>query len=474
VAKSEPVPAAAATGGRLPPGRHKLGREFVVRSQRDRMLDAMAQVCAAEGYGRASVPVVARLAGVSRKTFYEQFADREDCFLAAYDAILAQFLERVIAAYGQTELEWPDRLRAAIEALLAFLASEPAFARMCLVEVLAAGPRALERYVGAVGGLAELLAEGRGRVRAAEEPPEDIATDVIEGGAFLIREQILAGRTEELRTLLPDILYATLVPYLGPEEALRHTQPRRSRTSAKARRAAEGTPSGATETQPSRAPEQPAPARERQERWREEAKRARYERMLEAMIDTVAERGYHQTSLSDVAARAGVSRDTLRQQFGDRQGLFIAAHDWLLERLASYVAPAYQQPGAWSQRVSSALDAMLTAIAYRPQGARVAIIEVLAAGREAHQHHLAAIDTFTAYIDQGRKETRNGPNLPPALARIVAGAVAARIHKHVATGRTSELPQLHPELLYIVLLPYIGHREARQHLPMTRPSERAR
>jgi AcrR family transcriptional regulator len=205
---------------RLPAGHHGLPREFVLRSQRERMLDAMAQVCASEGYGGATVAAVIARAGVSRKTFYEQFRDREDCFLAAYDAILARFLGEVIAAFQQPELDWPQRVRAAIRALLAFLAAEPAYARMCIVEVLAAGERANERYTWAVRALANMLEEGRAELPNPGEVPASMAGVVIEGGAFLIREQILAGRTERLETLLPDITYAALVPYLGQDEAL--------------------------------------------------------------------------------------------------------------------------------------------------------------------------------------------------------------------------------------------------------------
>jgi AcrR family transcriptional regulator len=142
-------------------------------------------------------------AGVSRKTFYEQFRDREDCFLAAYDAILAQFLARVTAAYRQPELDWPERVRAAIEALLAFLAAEPAFARMCIVEALAAGERAIERYDSAVLALAGLLDEGRGQLPNPDEVPATMARALIEGGAFLIREQILAGAPSNSRPSCP-------------------------------------------------------------------------------------------------------------------------------------------------------------------------------------------------------------------------------------------------------------------------------
>jgi AcrR family transcriptional regulator len=463
VREGERAVGSEAASRRLPVGRHALPREFVVRSQRDRMLDAMAQVCAAGGYGAATVEAVTARAGVSRRTFYDQFKDRDECFLAAYDAILAQFLERVLAAYGQAELDWAKRVRSAIGAMLSFLASEPAFARMCIVEVLAAGECALERYDAAVGALAGLLDNGRARMPDGDELPGGIAADMVEGGAFLIREQILAGRTDQLESLLPDLTYATLVPYLGPDHALRQAGGNWSAASAQIKRVAQGGRGGALQRPLSPPADPPLAAPHRQRRWREQARRSRRERMLDAMIDTVSERGYHQTSMNDVAARAGVGRDTLRQQFGDKQGMFIAAHDWLAERLADYVAPAYQQPGSWPEQISRALSALLTAIAYRPQGARVAIIEVLAAGPEAHRRHLAAIETFAGFIDRGRDETPDGHRLPPTLARVVAGAAAARIHKEIATGHGGQLPGLHPQLLYLVLLPYLGHQQAQQH-----------
>jgi AcrR family transcriptional regulator len=182
--------------------------------------------------------------------------------------------------------------------------------------------------------------------------------------------------------------------------------------------------------------------------------------MLEAMIDTVAEQGYNATSIVEVARRAGVARRTFYEQFGDKESCFLAAHDWLLERLANYAAPAYERPGPWSERIRRGLAALLTAIAYRPEGARLAMIEVLAAGPRAHRRHLAAIEAFAPYIDEGRNESRFGSRLPPTLARIVAGGVAARIHEQVVTGHTGELRCLHPELLYLVLLPYLGRRRA--------------
>ena len=128
----------------LPRGRHAAPREVVWESQRGRLLEAMALAVAEKGYVATSVADVCARAGVSRKTFYEQFANKEDCFLAAYDAGVAALLAAIEAAVAAA----PDWQSAAADGLVAYLealAANPAFARTFLVEILAAGPRALDR-----------------------------------------------------------------------------------------------------------------------------------------------------------------------------------------------------------------------------------------------------------------------------------------------------------------------------------------
>ncbi|MEX2195031.1 MAG: TetR/AcrR family transcriptional regulator [Thermoleophilaceae bacterium] len=194
-------------------------REFVVSSQRERLIDAMAEACAEKGYRATSVADVVAGARVSRATFYELFHDKEDCFLAAYDTILAQFLGKVIGAYQQ-DATWAQRIRFGLETILRFGASEPAFARMCLIEVLAAGPAAVERYQGGVRVVAALVDEGQDFAEAGRRLPPRVGRAVVGGGVALVRDELIAGRAERLPELLPDLLYTTLVPYLGHEGAL--------------------------------------------------------------------------------------------------------------------------------------------------------------------------------------------------------------------------------------------------------------
>src|SRR3984893_8047947 len=126
------------------PGVNGLPREHVTEIQRVRILAAMAEVAAERGAGAASVAHIVARAGVSRRTFYDLFEDREDCFLAAFDEAVAQAARTVLPAY-EGETGWRERIRAGLLALLVFFEEEPALARLCVVEALAAGPKALER-----------------------------------------------------------------------------------------------------------------------------------------------------------------------------------------------------------------------------------------------------------------------------------------------------------------------------------------
>lgn len=151
----------------LPRGRHAAAREVVLASQRGRLLEAMAQCVAEQGYAATTVAQVIARAGVSRKTFYEHFADKRACFLAAWEVGNEILLAQVVAA-GLEADGWRARLRAGADAFLEVLAAEPDFARSFMVEVLTVGEEALarraeivERFADALAGThAQALAEG--------------------------------------------------------------------------------------------------------------------------------------------------------------------------------------------------------------------------------------------------------------------------------------------------------------------------
>ncbi|MEX2105381.1 MAG: TetR/AcrR family transcriptional regulator [Solirubrobacterales bacterium] len=205
---------------RLPPGRHGLPREFVIHNQRERLIAGLAEAVAENGYAKTTIAHITRHAAVSRRTFYEHFSSKDECFVAAYDTVMAELRECVGAAFEEQD-EWPQAVKAGIGAMLGFLAAEPNLARLCMVEALVAGPVVVERYDAAIQSLVPYFQAGReGRSPDVLSRLSPTTEEALVGGMVsLISRRIFAGRTAELESLLPDLVEFTLTPYLGSAEA---------------------------------------------------------------------------------------------------------------------------------------------------------------------------------------------------------------------------------------------------------------
>jgi AcrR family transcriptional regulator len=205
---------------RLPRGRHGLPRAFVVQNQRERIFDSLAAVCAEKGYPATTVEDVTARAGVSRRTFYDLFTGKEDCFAATYDTVVERLIGKADEAFSTGEPGWPRRLVAALRAVIELLGAEPALARLVIVEVLAAGRRALEHRDAALARLAVYFEAGRSELPAGMENQDLLAQAVIGGLYEALYSSILEGQAEHLPLLLPDLVYCALVPYTGHAAAL--------------------------------------------------------------------------------------------------------------------------------------------------------------------------------------------------------------------------------------------------------------
>jgi AcrR family transcriptional regulator len=192
----------------------------VARSQRERLLEATMEVVAEKGYGPTTVADLTKRAGISRTTFYALFKDKEACFLAAYDAALDFLVRRISKAY-ELEDRWPERVRAGLVVLLETLAAAPAQARLALVDFGAAGPAAQRRFRAGVQRLTPLLDEGRDFAPGGRSLPANVSRMAAGAVVGLVADELVAGRAEQLPSLLSDLLFATLVPYLGPDAAAR-------------------------------------------------------------------------------------------------------------------------------------------------------------------------------------------------------------------------------------------------------------
>jgi AcrR family transcriptional regulator len=193
-----------------------LPRERVSEVQRARMLVAARQVVAAEGYGRMSVERVVAKAGVSRKTFYDLFENREACFIEAFDDATGHAARIVIGAY-EGEGGWREQIRAGLAALLALLDEEPELRTVCVVEALAAGPAVLEHRARILRVLIDAVEEGHSEARKA--PPPLAGEGVV--GAVLAVIHARALSASPLSPLLGEMMGLIVLPYLGPAAAER-------------------------------------------------------------------------------------------------------------------------------------------------------------------------------------------------------------------------------------------------------------
>lgn len=204
--------------GPLPGGHHGLSREQIAESQRERLLAAIAQEVAAKGYRQTTITDVVKLASVSTRDFYELFEGKEECFLAAFDA-LRDHVENLVREAAAGEEDWPHQTIAAIRAALEFFAAEPQLARICLIESASATPRIAIRFRQAVLACVPALAQGRAELDDPDSLLPKTEDAIIGGIVSMATRAVIAGEATSLPDLLPDLVDFALAPYLGAERA---------------------------------------------------------------------------------------------------------------------------------------------------------------------------------------------------------------------------------------------------------------
>jgi AcrR family transcriptional regulator len=181
----------------------------------------------------------------------------------------------------------------------------------------------------------------------------------------------------------------------------------------------------------------------------------RRQSILEAMVRVVGRKGYKATAVADVIAEADVSRTTFYKHFEDKHECFLAAYDMVVERVVGEVVASCDGEQDWLERVRIGLTTIVDLFALDPELARTAVVEVAAAGSDARQRHWNAINRFTDFLEDG-KEVAGDRDLPDNIALMAAGAVSGLIFDELLTGRAERLPDLLPDLLFALLVPYIG------------------
>jgi AcrR family transcriptional regulator len=180
----------------------------------------MIEAVAENGYGKTTIAHITGAAKISRRTYYENFSNKEDCFGAAYEVTLDYLRETMLAA-AAAEQGWPERVRAGLDALLQSLAAHPDLAAFVLIAPASAGDSIAARHHLAMRELVAALIAGPPAPPDTGEPSDTQAEALAGGLSRLIVRKVGAGEAEQLPQLLPDLVELVLRPFVGSEEAVR-------------------------------------------------------------------------------------------------------------------------------------------------------------------------------------------------------------------------------------------------------------
>ena len=192
------------------PVRPALSREFVASHKRRRIMDAIAELTAEQGYDATKIGDIVRRAGVARKTLYDNFEGKEEVFLTAFDTAVNEALERIEADCAEVEGGWEEQVQAGLASFLRYVAENPALARMCMIEALSATQAATERYEAAMQRFVDLT---KRTVPRDDQLPETIEETLVGGVAWIVYQQIRRQEAEKAEDLLPELSEFILAPF---------------------------------------------------------------------------------------------------------------------------------------------------------------------------------------------------------------------------------------------------------------------
>lgn len=438
---------------RLPTGAHGLTREEVERDQRERLRSAMLELIMQRGYPAVRILDLTQLAHVSRPTFYNLYADKEELLLSAYEDIAGRTTEKVALAFGEGE-SLDQSLQLALMAFAELSAEEPEAMMLALLGTFGAGPRALERRDRTLTALEQTVSAGRGRPWS--ERPRDFTVKFLIGG---IREvaakRLRQGRTQELVELAGELgswagIYPQELP-LGLEGPLRVKQ----RDGA-----------GATEQQPSSERSKHAEGRlpsGRHDLPREEVIKSQRERIVDATAAIVAEKGFAGLTIPEIASRANVSHETFYEMYPTKHDAFLGAQKVGLHQALRITVEAYDAGSSdWAGDVAAGMHALMSYVCSEPAHAHLTLVDTFGASPQAIEIRESALAAFTAYLQPGFEQAPEDLEIPAIAAEAVAGGIWQILHHYIEHERLGELCDAAPQLIYLTLTPFVGPESAAQ------------
>lgn len=410
---------------RLPHGPHGMDREAVARHQRARIFGGMVESVYQRGYAATSVAHVIALAGVSRRAFYEQFSNKEECFLTTYDALVASARKRVLRAW-MSERGWANRLYAALQAFLTEISHDPRPAYLVLIEAPGIGVRGNERTQVTATAFERIVATGFSLSpdRIALPP---LAPRAIVGGVRLVVSRRLRDRRERELAGLTDELLDWIGSY-------------RSSSVARLRTLGSSTPSS-------------LPARKARFLERKDKRSL----LMDSLVQLSLDEGYVSISDADIARHAGTTTESFHREFNVKDECLLAVVDEFAAEALDAVWSATRHSDSWPEAVQAGVRALVGFCAAHPGLVRLTFVDVFDSGNGVAERLRGLMDGFLKVMTRGVPDPQRAPAI---AAEAILGAVWSILSSYAPHDRLRYLPCLVDHLTYLILAPYIGARAA--------------
>lgn len=406
---------------RLRPG-PGASREDVEANQRERIFGAMVAAIDEHGYEATRVADVLELSGVSRNTFYKHFDNKLDCFLATMDAVILCGGSNVVATYLDHPGPWDARLADGLVELIATLVAQPAAARLFYVESHAAGPQAIAKINEFGDQIFQISRQSLEESPAHRGLPTDLLRSILRGIRRMMQRRLRAGREEELIELGPRI-FAWAVGYPTPPRPLEHQHGPRPQEP----------------TKPAVDLEDPR------------------ERILAAVVELMATKGYQALTITDIAQRGAVSLTTFYNHFEGKDDAVVSALRRSMRRVDAAVAPALQAAPDWPQAMGAGLHAFFDYLSNERLYARFG-------GVDSHGGSQPVVHVRERLLARAQGLLGGGyeivPDVDPIASEAIGASIDALVFEQIVRNGEDRLYEIAPTAIYLALTPFVGAEAA--------------
>ena len=431
----------------------------------------MVEAVNERGFVATTISDLVTRAGISRRSFYEHFQNKEECLLATYDTIVEHLRRRVIVAAASAE-SWPEQLEAFLRELFEAAGDRPDRARLVCVEMGAAGAVGVQRWAEGAQAMQRFLVDGFERAPGHGTIPEPVARAIVGATRRILYSRVRSERSSkalksELLELLPDLLSWIALYYPSPRaipaRPVRAARPAGSASPRRGSRTASRRPLGGRA--PGTLSPRPLVGTRGLPRGEHNLPRAfviynQRERIFDAIANLTAAKGYSALSLDEIAGEAAISLQTFYTHFANKEEAFLATYEVGHAKAIAFVTQTLAVQSGWIEAARAGARALLEFLASEPSYAHLACVDMLI----AYPHLADRLEEANAFYTQllSLRIGRDAPSLPaaPLVGEAIVGGVFELLHDYILRGDTAELAELAEHIVYIALTPLMGAEQA--------------